>query len=430
MPRRTHDAGASPRTAAQKLLARACGREQVEVGEVVYPTPDWVIIHDGFVEAAYRELSELGFKSIRHAERCMFVTDHEVAYGSPLAIARGAAIRDIAKRWNIGHFFDVGRGGHGHLFPIETGMVSPGMFVFAYDMHCTTFGALGTFALGVGPEVTAVLATGTLWTQVPDTIRVELRGQLRPGSHARDVGFVLAHGLASGRWGVEYDSRVVEFGGVGAASLHLAARVALCNSVTELGIATVLFSIAPPAADSPGAAAYLSDPHAPYQDRIEIDLTDIEPQVALPGGPENAASVASVAGRDIQHAYIGSCGSGMYQDFADAAALMRGRQVAPGVRMFIVPGSVATAQRLADEGLAQIFMAAGALLLPAGCGPCAGGLMGPLGDGEVSISTAATNHSGRFGSPGGKPYLASPITVALSALSGRITDPREHHGHD
>lgn len=413
-------------TAVQKLLARAAGRDHVEVGEVVYPEPELVIIHDGFAEAAWRELSSLGYGAIRHPERAVFVTDHEVAYTSPAAIARGAAIRDIARRWKIGRLFDVGRGGHGHLFPLETGLVRPGMFLFAYDMHCTTFGAVGALALGVGPEVTTVLATGSLWTQVPGTIRVELRGRLPPGSHARDAGFVLTRGLANDRWGVEFDSRVIEFGGPGAQALGLAARVALCNSVTELGIATVLFDVPPPGLSRDESTTFLSDPLAAYQSLIEIELGEIEPQVALPGGPENAVAVSRAAGREIQHAFIGSCGSGMYQDFADAAALLRRRRIADGVRMFVVPGSVATARRLADDGLAQIFMDAGAIVLPPGCGPCAGGLMAPLGAGEVSISTAATNHSGRFGSPDGQPYLASPLTVAVSALRGRITDPREH----
>ncbi|MGH7107305.1 MAG: aconitase family protein, partial [Acetobacteraceae bacterium] len=399
-------------TAVEKLLARAAGRDRVEVGEVAYPEPELVIIHDGFVEAAWRELSSLGYGAIRHPERVVFVTDHEVAYTSPAAISRGAAIRDIARRWNIGRLFDVGRGGHGHLFPLETGLVRPGMFLFAYDMHCTTFGAVGALALGVGPEVVTVLATGSLWTQVPPTVRVELRGRLPPGSHARDAGFLLTHGLANDRWGVEFDSRAIEIGGPGAEELEVAARVALCNSVTELGIATVLFDVPPPGLSRDEAASSLSDPLAVYQSLIELELGEIEPQVALPGGPENAVPVSRAAGREIQHAFIGSCGSGMYQDFADAAALLRGGHIADGVRMFIVPGSVATARRLADDGLAQIFMDAGAIVLPPGCGPCAGGLMAPLGAGEVSISTAATNHAGRFGSPDGEPYLASPLTVA------------------
>ncbi len=413
-----------PATAVQKLLARASGRTQVEIGEVVYPDPKLVIIHDGFVEGAYRELSDLGYRSLRIPERTVFVTDHEVAYASPLAVTRGAAIRDIARRWKIGHFYDVGRGGHGHLFPLENGMVGPGDFIFAYDMHCTTFGALGALALGVGPEVTTVLATGSLWTQVPATIRIELTGVLPASSHARDVGFLLAKALAEGQGG-EFDYRVIEFGGPGVGALSLAARVAMLNSATELGIATALFSEPPPDVTAAAFAGFASDAGAPYQATLPLDLTAVTPQVALPGGPERAASVASVAGRPVQHTYLGSCGSGMYQDFADAAALLRGRRIADGVRMFVVPGSVATAQRLADDGLAQVFMQAGAMMLPSGCGPCANGVMGPLGPGEVSISTAATNHAGRFGPPGGEAYLASPLTVAASALAGRIADPRE-----
>ncbi len=415
-------------TAAQKLLARASGRSHVEVGEVVYPDPALVIIHDGFVEGAYRELTDLGYAALRAPERTVFVTDHEVAYASALAVTRGAAIRDIARRWKVGHFYDVGRGGHGHLFPLENGMVAPGDFIFAYDMHCTTFGALGALALGVGPEVTTVLATGSLWTQVPATIRVELTGALPARSHARDVGFLLARALAEGQGG-DFDYRVIEFGGPGVASLGLAARVAMLNSATELGIATALFSAPPPGFDAAAFAPFASDVGAPYQAVIGLDLAQVSPQVALPGGPERATAVSNVAGRAVQHTYLGSCGSGMYQDFADAAALLRGRRIADGVRMFVVPGSVATAQRLADDGLAQVFMQAGAMMLPSGCGPCANGVMGPLGPGEVSISTAATNHAGRFGGPGGEAYLGSPLTVAASALAGCIADPREVVGH-
>jgi 3-isopropylmalate/(R)-2-methylmalate dehydratase large subunit len=414
---------ATPSTAVQKLLAKAAGRAHVDIGEVIYPKPELVIIHDGFVEGAHRELSTLGFKAIRDPARTMFVTDHEVAYGSQAAVTRGRAIRDIAKRWNIGHFYDVGRGGHGHLFPLENGMVRAGMFLFAYDMHCTTFGAAGALALGIGPEITTVLATGTLWTQVPATIRIDLKGRLQRASHARDVGFILARNLANGRSTIDYDNRVIEFGGPGAAVLELPARVALVNSVTELGIASVLFSEPLPGAEYSDMLA--SDDDAPFEHRIDFDLSAIEPQVALPGGPQNAAPVAAAAGKEIQHAFIGSCGSGMYQDFADAAALLRGRRIADGVRMFVVPGSVATAERLASDGITRTFMQAGATVLPAGCGPCANGLMGPLGEGEVSISTAATNHTGRFGARSGEAYLASPLTVAVSALQGRITDPRD-----
>lgn len=412
---------APPATAVQKLLARAAGRPHVAVGEVVYPTPDLVTIHDGFVEGAHKELSALGYKAIRNPERVMFVTDHEVAYGSPMAIARGAAIRDVAKRWRVGHFYDVGRGGHGHLFPLELGLVRPGMFVFAYDMHCTTFGAVGALALGIGPEVTSVLATGTVWTQTPESIRIDLVGRLLTGNHARDAGFIIAHNLASGVWRSDYDYRAIEFGGHGADSLDLAARVAICNSVTEIGVATVVFSAPLPGLDR--NAAIEADFDAPYAARLSLDLSKVEPHVALPGGPERAAPLASVAGRKIQHAFIGSCGSGMYQDFVDAAHALRGKRVAEGVRLFVTPGSVATAHRLASEGVTQVYLEAGAVILPSGCGPCANGLMAPVGEGEVSISTAAANHKGRLGA--GEAYLASPLTVAVSALKGCVADPRE-----
>lgn len=411
-------------TGAQKILARASGQDHVAIGQVVYPVPELVIVHDGYVESAYRELVGLGYGAVQDPARTVFVTDHEVAYGSQRAVGRGKAIRAIAQRWKIGHFFDAGRGGHGHLFPIEMGMVRPGMFVFAYDMHCTNFGAVGTLAIGVGAEITAVLATGSLWTQVPETVRFDLRGQLGPGCHPRDVGFVVAAGLTQGRWPAHYDYQVIEFGGEGIGWLHLADRVALCNSVTEIGVTSVLFAGLLPGAAATGAADFESDPDAPFQVRIDFDLAAVQPQVALPGAPENAATVASVAGVPVQHAFLGSCGSGMYEDFVAAAGVLHGRRVSDDVRLFVVPGTTATARRLADDGVLQQFMDAGAIVLPPGCGPCAGGLMAPLGSGETSISTAATNHEGRFGPADAQAYLGSPLTVAASAVNGCITDPR------
>lgn len=418
------DSGRRPMTAAQKMLARASGRDHVAPGEVIYPVPELVIIHDGFVETAYRELHALGYGSVVSPEKVVFVTDHEVAYTSQRAVERGRNIRNVARAWNIGQLFDAGRGGHGHIFPMESGLVRPGMFLICYDMHCTNFGAVGALAMAAGTEVTAVLATGSLWTTVPHTVRIDLTGRLRRGAHARDVGFLLAQGFGDGRFGVPHDYRIIEFGGAGIDSLDLAARVALINSITEMGVANVLFATPPPGQDASYAPDHSSDADAPYEGRMSFDLSGVEPQVALPGGPDRAADLASVIGQRVDHAYIGACGSGMFQDFADAAAIVRGRQVAEGVRMFVVPGTQATAQRMADEGLTQVFVAAGAIMLPPGCGPCAGGAMGPLGSGEVSIATAATNHAGRFGAHDGEVYLGSPLTVAASAVTGRLVDPR------
>ena len=404
----------------QKIYARASGMDRVEVGDVIYPEPEMVIIHDGFVETTYRELTDLGYGEIVRPERVVFVTDHEVSYGSQRAVERGRNIRAIASEWNVGSLYDVGRGGHGHIFPIEDGLVRPGMFLFCYDGHCTNFGAVGALATSAGSEISSVLATGSLWVRVPATILVTLTGELRAGAHARDVGFVLAHGFAKRRWGVDHDSKAVEFAGAGLDRLDLASRVALCNSITEVGVQNVFMAPLAEHAARAAHANYLSDPDAAYEARIDIDLSAIEPQVALPGGPDRAASVDSVRGQHIDHAFLGACGSGMYQDFVDAMRALKGRKIARHVRLFVVPGTVATARRLADENVLQAFLDAGAIVLPPGCGPCAGGSMAPLGPGEVSIATAATNHPGRFGANEGRIYLASPLTVAASAVAGQI----------
>jgi 3-isopropylmalate/(R)-2-methylmalate dehydratase large subunit len=241
--------------------------------------------------------------------------------------------------------------------------------------------------------------------------------------HARDIGFLLANELATGKRAVAYEGRVIEFAGAEIDAMPLAARVALCNTLTEIGVGNMLF----PAIDLHGNRVLpelASDPGAVFESELTVDLNAMTPQVALPGAPENAVDITQVLGQPIQHAYIGSCGSGMYEDFAAAAALMRGQHVAPGVRLILVPGTTKVAQRLAEEGLLNQFTEAGAILLPPGCGPCAGGRSSLLGPDEVSISTAATNHTGRMGAPSAQCFLGSPLTVAASAIAGCITDPR------
>ena len=214
-------------TMAEKMLARASGRASVKPGDVVSPDPELVILHDGYVETAYKQLTEIGYKRITNPERVMIIVDHQVIATSPRAIEQARNNRRIGAEWRIGHFFDAGRGGHGHIYPMEVGMVRPGMFLFAYDMHCTNFGAIGAFAMRAGPDIPAVLATGTMWTVVPHTLRVNLVGKFKPGVHPRDLGFKLSADLSSGVLGCEYDYRVVEFAGPAVQSMSLASRVAL-----------------------------------------------------------------------------------------------------------------------------------------------------------------------------------------------------------
>ncbi len=417
-------------TASEKILARAANRPSVRAGEVIHPHADWVFLHDLQVPVTKRDLDGLGITRVTNPDRVVFVTDHEVIYTNPAVVEKGQKIRKTAAEWGIKHFYDVGQGGHGHIFPIEKGMVLPGDFIFANDMHCTNFGAVGAFGLRAGSEVNCVLAMGTLWTLVPKTVRLTLTGDRQPGVYGRDVGFRISKHLSNGDWGVDIAYRVLELAGDALEQFDLAQRVALCNTPTEVSAINVF--IPPSAAVLADVAAVAgrpyepvySDPDATFEADLTFDLSTLEPQVALPGAPENAADISTVVGKTINHAFIGSCGSGMYDDLRTAAEVLRGRKVASGVRLFVVPGTQQSAKRLVDDGLMSVFMDAGAIMLPSGCGPCSGGTMGLLGSGEASISTAAVNTFGRMGAKDADIYLGSPATVAVSAVSGQITDPR------
>jgi 3-isopropylmalate/(R)-2-methylmalate dehydratase large subunit len=335
----------------------------------------------------------------------------------------------------VKNFFDVGRGGHGHIFPMETGMLLPGMFYFDNDRHSTNAGAIGAFGFRMGTEISRVLATGTNWVMVPHTVRLTIRGRLKPGVHARDVGFRIAAMLESGALAADLDYRVLEYAG-DLDQFDLAARTALCSSPTEMrayGVfvppSQAVLSHARARAQRPFTPVY-ADADARYEAELALDVSDLEPQIALPGGVQNSVEIARAAGTHIDHAFLGSCGSSMYEDLETAAALLKGRRLAPHVRMFVAPGSEETTRRMGREGLLQVFIEAGAVMLPAGCGPCNDAVIGPVHSGEASISTAANNNFGRFGPKDAQLYLGSPATVAASAIAGQITDPRSITAHD
>ena len=241
--------------------------------------------------------------------------------------------------------------------------------------------------------------------------------------------------LESGALAADLDYRVLEYAG-DLDQFDLAARTALCSSPTEMrayGVfvppSQAVLSHARARAQRPFTPVY-ADADARYEAELELDVSDLEPQIALPGGVQNSVEIARAAGTHIDHVFLGSCGSSMYQDLETAAALLKGRKLAPHVRMFVAPGSEETTQRMAREGLLQVFIEAGAVMLPAGCGPCNDAVIGPVHSGEASISTAANNNFGRFGPKDAQLYLGSPATVAASAISGRITDPRSIDAHD
>jgi 3-isopropylmalate/(R)-2-methylmalate dehydratase large subunit len=417
-------------TAVEKVLAEKSGRSSVKPGDVVSPDPDYIMIHDGVVMAAKRELDALGITRLATPDKVMMVTDHDVIYGSARAAERGAFNRKAAAQWGVKNFFDVGRGGHGHIFPMEMGLLLPGMFYFDNDRHATNAGAIGAFGFRMGTEISRVLATGTNWVMVPKTVRLTLKGQLQPGVHARDVGFHFAAMLKQGRLSADLDYRVLEYAG-DLDQFDLASRTALCSTPTEIrayGVfvppSQAIIDHAKARGQRPFTPVY-SDADAHYDADLTLDISRLEPQVSLPGSVENAVDVSTVEGTAIDHAFIGSCGSGMWEDLVTAAAVLKGRRLAPNVRLFVAPGSEATNRRMASEGLLGVFIEAGAVMLPPGCGPCNDAVIGPVHSGEVSMSTATNNNAGRFGAKDAKLYLGSPATVAASAVAGKITDARK-----
>jgi 3-isopropylmalate/(R)-2-methylmalate dehydratase large subunit len=419
-------AARSPATVAEKILSRVVGRA-VRAGEIVFPEPELVTVHDWYVANFAKALDELGVTRLHDASRVLFSTDHEPIALSPAAADRQRAIRAIAARYGVTRFFDAGRGGHGHVFPVEQAIVRPGQFVEGYDTHVTNYGAVGALAFAVLVEVAELLACGSIWCEVPASVRVNLFGRLSPGVYPRDAAQALIGGIDP----EIVDDTVVEFGGPALAHLDIDARFTLVNTPAEIGARSAL--VEPDAIVSAYYAArgvtavdlVHADAGAAYRAVFDRDLSTIEPQVACPPRPDNVAPVRAVAGRAIDHAYIGSCASGTLSDMRVAAAILRGRKLAPRVRFFVTPATQSIAAAMAAEGLTQAFVEAGALVTAPGCGVCAGGKIGPVSPGEISISTGTRNDPGRLGPQDADLYLASPATVAASAVAGVITDPRE-----
>lgn len=411
-------------TITEKILSRICGR-RVSVGEVVMPEAELITVHDWYTVNAFRTLDDFGVTKLHDASRVLLVTDHEPLAVSPQAFARQHAVRGIAQRFGVAHR-DAGRGGLGHVFPVEEGLVTPGMFIFAYDPHVTNFGTVGALGIAVLTEIPEVLACGSVWLQVPETLRVDIIGALPFGVFARDV----AQKLIGSQDAALFEDAVVEFGGPGLAGLGMDARHTLCNTPVELGAVSsvvepdaVCMAYVKARAQRPIHAA-MPDADAVYRARITLDLSAIAPQVALPPTPDNVVDVNVAAGKPIGHAFIGSCASGMLDDLRVAAAVLRGRQVAPGVRLIVTPATQQVAADAAAEGLIEVFTRAGAMMTTPGCGVCAGGRIGGVTSGEVSIGTGTRNEPGRLGAHDAVLHIAGPATVAASAVAGQIADPR------
>jgi len=414
-------------TQAERILARASGRESVAAGEFVIADIDLALLHDIFAAQVFDTLSDVGVGGVFDPDRTVVVIDHLVPAPSAEAAAIHQRIRNHVSRLGIDAFYDSGTGICHQLLP-ERGHIRPGALVVGTDSHTTTYGALGAGGTGIGTsDMVYALATGRLWFRVPETIRFELSGDLQPAVSWKDVILYLA-----GRFGsdaAQYKS--IEFGGDAAAAADMSSRLTVSNMAVEMGAKFGLF-----AADDVTNAYLLehggdgSEPFGPernatYEAIHEISLSHLEPQIAMPNEVDSVGPIADAKGLTIDQAFLGSCTNGRIEDLRAAAEVLDGKHIAPGVRLLVVPASRDVLQEAIDTGVLATLVDAGASVLPPGCGPCFGGHGGLLGPGERCIGTHNRNFIGRMGSPDAEIFLASPATVAASALVGAIADPRE-----
>ena len=418
---------ASGLTLAEKILARASGRERVSAGEFVVADIDLAMTHDIFAARIFDTLASLGFDKVFDPDRVAVVIDHLVPAPSAEAAATHQRIREHVARLGISAFYDAGEGICHQILP-ERGHIRPGMLVVGSDSHTTTYGALGAGGTGIGTsDMVYVMATGRLWFRVPETLRFELSGRLQSRVSWKDVILYLA-----GRFGADFAQyKAMEFGGPAAGEADMSSRLTVSNMALEMGAKFGLF----PADEV--TAAYLAqrgvtdvapfgpDPDAGYEAAYDIDLSELRPQIALPSEVDRVSPVEEVEGVAIHQAFIGSCTNGRIEDLRAAAAVLGGRRIAPGVRLLVVPASHRVLEEAVEEGILTTLIEAGASVLAPGCGPCFGGHGGLLAPGERCIGTHNRNFIGRMGSPDAEIFLASPETVAASAVAGTITDPRK-----
>lgn len=414
-------------TITEKILARAAGLESVLPGQFLDCKVDQVASMDLQGKLVFNTLGALGSEQLFDPARVAFTLDHQ-SPAQTVAIADvHAAIRKAASKFEVKNLFDVGSGIM-HVVMPERGLVLPGELVIMNESHTPTGGAMGAVVIGVGQTDAAVAAAlGEIWLVVPSTIRVNLHGRLPDAVTTKDVALHLMKLLGYERKAIY---RTIEIGGPGVAALSMDARFTITNYCSDMGAKSAIFE------PDQVTLAYAreraqreftpvsSDPDCSYEAVIDVDLATLEPLLACPHALDNIHTVASQAGKPINEAFIGTCTNGRFEDLAAAAAIVKGRQVAAGVRFVVVPASREVYQRALKAGHIATLSDAGALVFPPGCGPCMGEHSGVLGAGEVAISSGNRNMKGRMGSPDSFVYLGSPQTVAASAVQGVISDPR------
>jgi 3-isopropylmalate/(R)-2-methylmalate dehydratase large subunit len=415
-------------TMAEKIIAAHTDRPSVAPGDLIEARVDLVLANDITAPLAIEEFARIGVESVFDPTKVVLVPDHFVPNKDIKAAEQCKRIRRFAREQGIGNYFEVGRAGIEHVLLPEKGLVLPGELVVGADSHTCTYGALGAFATGMGStDIAAAMATGSVWLKVPETMQLTYQGDRRRWVGGKDL---ILHTIGLiGVEGARYQA--MEFCGPVIDELPMDDRFTMANMAVEAGAKAGLFAVDAATLayvlgrGSREYAVYASDARAGYSRTVEIDVSRLEPQIAFPHLPSNVKPLSEVGQVAVDQAVIGSCTNGRWSDLVQAAEVLRGQKVHPGVRCIIIPGTQSIYARAAREGLFDVFIDAGAFVSPPTCGPCLGGYMGVLAAEERCISTTNRNFVGRMGHPDSYVYLSNPAVAAASAVLGRIGGPAE-----
>lgn len=411
-------------TMAEKIIAAAAGKKECKAGDIETVTLDRLMSNDGTTHLTIDMYNNLKNPHIADVDKLVWIIDHNIPADSPKTAASHKKMRDFAREHNI-TFYE----GEGvcHQVMMEN-HVRPGELIFGADSHTCAYGALGAFGTGVGcTDYLYAMVTGTSWLLVPETIRFVLHGALKPGVYARDLILTIIGRISAN--GANY--KAMEFVGDGMKNLTMADRISICNLCVEAGAKTALMEVDDIALSylkehgREPKAIFKSDDDAVFSEVIEIDLSEIEPIVAKPHFVDNLATVKECAGVKIDEAFLGSCNNGRIEDLRVGAQVIKGKHVAPKVRFLVVPASRAVYKQAMEEGLLDIFIEAGAMVMNPNCSVCWGACQGVIGEGETLISTGTRNFKGRAGHKDSFVYLASAATVTASAIKGCIASADE-----
>ncbi|HEY5493834.1 MAG TPA: 3-isopropylmalate dehydratase large subunit [Candidatus Anoxymicrobiaceae bacterium] len=412
----------------RRILAAHAGTDSVTPGEFIEIPVDLVLANDITAPLAIEEFGKLGAGGVFDRDKVVLVLDHFTPNRDIASADQCAYVRRFALEQELSHFYDGGEVGIEHVLLPEEGLIAPGMVVIGADSHTCTYGALGCFSTGMGStDVAAAMATGKTWLRVPEAMLVRLTGRPHRWVGGKDLIINLIGML--GVDGATYVS--LEFDGPGVENISVEGRLTAANMVIEAGAKNGIFPadrLAVEYLKGVGVDAPVSciepDEHG-YIRQIDIDLSAMEPQIALPSLPSNAVAVADAPHVKLDQVVIGSCTNGRLEDMRIAAEVLKGKKAASGVRLIIIPGSPRVYRASMKEGLFDVFLDAGAVISPPTCGPCLGGHMGVLAAGERALSTTNRNFVGRMGSLTSEVYLSNPAVAAASAVTGTITDPGE-----